>query len=436
MSVRVRFAPSPEGQVHIGSIHTAIFNWLFARHEGGKFLLRVEDTEQERSTPESVKAVLDALEWMKMDHDEEIVYQSAHVQAHLTSARQLIDMGLAYRSERTASGQGESVIFRMPEEAVVFYDEIRGEIRKEAKDMTDFVIVRSSGVPVSHLAEAVDDIRMGITHVIRGNDHMEDTYKQVAICRALGAEPPVYAHLPMIVNHQGKPYSKRDGAATVDEFKDKGYLPEALFNFLAFLGWSPDDERELLTRDELIQLFDIKRVKPAPARMDMARFEWMNGEYLRTLPGAEFAAGFRDSLRRTGLWNENISDEYLGKVAALMQDRTKTYAEAPYFAGFFFTEEFHYDEMAVKNRIKKDGVKELLAAIKDEFAALDSFSAAETRDALSRVAGARKMSAGLLVHPLRVAVSGLLMGPDLFEMLEVLGKERVLSRIDRTIRLA
>ena len=435
MSVKVRFAPSPDGPVHIGSIHTAIFNWLFARHEGGKFLLRIEDADRKQVTSEYAKAAFEALEWLKMDYDGEPISQSAHTQAYLAAADQLVNNGYAYRSEKSARGQGKSIVFCMSKDGASVCDAIRGELRKESKDMTDFVIVHSSGAPAPLLADVVDDIEMNISHVIRGDEYIGDTYRHAAICKALGAELPIYAHLPLMVNHQGKPYSKRDGAASVDEFKDKGYLPEALFNFLALLGWSPDDDRELLTRNELIELFDIGRVKSAPTRMDMAKFEWMNGEYLRKLPGEDFAAGFRNSLQRSGLWNDSVSDEYLSKVAALMQDRTKTFAEAPYFAGFFFTEEFHYDDMAVKNRIKKEGVKELLAALREQFAALDSLTAAKAEDVLRRVAAARQLSASQLVHPLRVAVSGLLMGPDLFQMLEVLGKERVLTRIDRTLQL-
>jgi glutamyl-tRNA synthetase len=434
MSVRVRFSPSPTGQITINSIHTAIFNWLYARHMGGKFLIRIEDSDQEQATQESVKAALEALEWLKMESDEEPMYQSARTKVHLVSASQLIETGMAYRS--TAGQGGESIILCMPAEDVIVHDEIRGELRKEAKDMTDFVIVRSNGAPVNHLAEAVDDIKMGITHVIRGEERIDDTYRQVAIFRALGAEPPIYAHLPTIVNHQGKPYSKRDGAATVGEFMDKGYLPDALFNFLALLGWSPADERELLSRDELVQLFDITHVKPAPARMDMAKFEWMNGEYMRTAPREEFAAGFKAALQRSGLWDETVSDEYLARVAALMQDRTKTYAEVPYFAGFFFTEEFHYDDMAVKNRLKKEGVAELLTEMMNQFTALDDFTAAKAEEATRRIASAHGMPLSQISYPLRVAVSGLLMGPGLFEMLEVLGKERVISRLNRTLQIA
>ncbi len=435
MSVRVRFAQSSGVPVHIGCIHTAIFNWLFARHEGGKFLLRIEDIESEQTTAESMRSIFEALEWLKMDYDDEPIRRSNRTNTYLDAANHLVENGHAYRGEKGSSVQGKSTVFCMPKDGEIVCDAIRGELHKESRDLNDFVIVHANGTPATHFADAVDDIDMDISHVIRGDENIGDTYRHLAICKALGAELPVYAHLPMMVNHQGRPYSKRDGIASVDEFKDKGYLPDAMFNFLALLGWSPGDDRELMTREEMIQLFDIAQIKSTPVRMDITRFEWMNGEYLRTLPRTEFAAGFRNALQRSGLWNENVSDEYLGKVAALMQDRTKTYTESPYFAGFFFTEEFHYDDMAVRNRIMKEGVKELLAAIREQFAALDGLSAAKAEDSLRRVAGAQKVAASQLVHPLRVAVSGLLMGPDLFQMLEVLGKERVLARIDRTLQL-
>jgi len=434
MAVRVRFAPISTGQVRIGNIRTAIFNWLFARHEGGEFLLRIDDTDKEKSAPESAQAIFDALKWLQIDYDSEPAYQSSRNKAYVAAAEELIKHGWAYKSEGTA-GQGESIIFAMPKDDMSFFDEVRGELRKEAKDMADFVIVRANGTPVFHLANVVDDIEMGITHIIRGEDHLEETYRDVALFLAFGAEVPFYAHLPVMVNHQGKSYSSRDGAAFVGEFKEKGYLPEALFNYLALLGWSPGNDLSLLTREEMIQSFDLTNIKAAPVRMDMTKFEWMNGEYLHKLARKDFAAGIKAALQKSGMWSNDISDEYLDKVAGLMQERTKTYAEITYLSGFFFKEDFHYDEMAVRNRLKKEGVGDLLKALKEKFAALDDFTAAKAQEALHAVAVSREVQDAQLVHPLRVAVSGLLMGPDLMKMLEVLGKERVISRIDRTLQI-
>ena len=257
MSVRVRFAPSPTGQVHIGNIRAAIFNWLFARHEAGKFLLRIEDTDRERSTPEAVKTILDSMEWLGLDFDEEPMYQSTRKDAHLAAAETLLEKGLAYKEDKGGTGQGECVVFKMPDETMVFHDEIKGDLQKEAGDMQDLVIVRSNGSPVFHLANVVDDIEMKITHIVRGDDHIENTYRHIALFRAFGAEPPKYAHLPMITNQQGKPYSKRDGDAFVGEFKEKGFLSQALFNYLTLLGWSPGDDKEKMDRDEIIKLFSF-----------------------------------------------------------------------------------------------------------------------------------------------------------------------------------
>ena len=242
MKPRVRFAPSPTGNVHIGNIRAAIFNWLYARHTGGTFLLRVEDTDLERSTPEAIRTLLDCMEWLKLDYDEPVVYQTTQVKKHLAAAEKLLADGRAYKENK--GGKGDCVIFRMPKDGDVAYrDLVKGEMRKHAADTQDFVIVRSDGSPVFHLANVVDDITQGVTHVIRGDDHVENTFKHIELFKALGAEPPQYAHLPMIVNHMGKPYSKRDGAAFVGEFREQGYLPDALFNFLVLLGWAPGDDR-------------------------------------------------------------------------------------------------------------------------------------------------------------------------------------------------
>ena len=255
--IRVRFAPSPTGKVHIGNIRAAIFNWLYARHAGGKFLLRVEDTDLERSTPEAIQALIDCMQWLGLDWDEEIFYQTSQREHHLAVAEDLVARGLAYRENK--GGKGECVIFRMPREGVIAYDDlVKGHIEKQAKDTQDFVIVRSDGSPVFHLANVLDDITQGVTHIIRGDDHVENTFKHIMLFRALGAPVPQYAHLPMIVNHAGKPYSKRDGSAFVGEFREQGYLPETLFNYLALLGWAPGDDREIMTREEMTEAFSFE----------------------------------------------------------------------------------------------------------------------------------------------------------------------------------
>jgi glutamyl-tRNA synthetase len=434
MSVRTRFAPSPTGNVHIGNIRAAIYGWLFARHEGGAFLLRIEDTDRERSTPQAVQTVLDAMTWLGLNYDEAPVYQSTTTPQHLAAAEELLAKGLAYKEDKGGTGRGEAVVFRMPGVDMAFHDEVKGDLHKAAADMKDFVIVRSNGTPVFHLANVVDDIHMGITHVIRGDDHVENTYRHVALFRALGAPVPKYAHLPMIVNQQGKPYSKRDGAAYVGEFQEKGFLADALFNYLTLLGWSPGDDREILRRDELIRLFTLDRVQSSPAQMDLRKLEWMNGVYMRALPKPMLKEGCRKAMAARGLWNDSITDEYFARVVDVMGDRIKFYPDVAEQAAYFFTEDFPYDEKAVAKRLKKEGALAALRELAERFAALADFTAESVEKALRALAEERGIGAGELVHPARVAVSGRAEGPSLFEMLELLGRERVATRMVRALK--
>lgn len=426
--IRTRFAPSPTGQVHIGNMRAAIYNWLFARHGGGQFLLRVEDTDRERSTTEAVQTVLDAMNWLGLDTDEPPVYQSQRSEAHRAAGEFLLANGHAYKEDKGGTGRGEAIVFRMPGEAMAYQDEIKGDLRKEAKDLKDFVIVRSDGSPVFHLANVVDDIHMRITHVIRGDDHVENTFRHIALYRALGAPLPRFAHLPMIVNAQGKPYSKRDGAAFVGDFREKGYEAEALFNYLILLGWSPGDDREVLARDELVRLFTLDRVQSSAAQFDMKKFEWMNGEYLRLLDPAAYREAFMSRL------TFSADPAYIDQVIALMQDRIKKWDDLQPMTTFFFTEDYPYDEAAVAKRLGKEGVGPLLTELRNRYAALLPFDAANTEATLREIAEERGLKPADLIHPLRIAVSGIGIGPSLFHMLEVLGQERVLSRIDRTLQ--
>lgn len=426
--IRTRFAPSPTGQVHIGNMRAAIYNWLFARHGGGQFLLRVEDTDRERSTTEAVQAVLDAMNWLGLDTDEPPVYQSERSEAHRAAGEFLLANGHAYKEDKGGTGRGEAIVFRMPGEAMAYQDEIKGDLRKEAKDLKDFVIVRSDGSPVFHLANVVDDIHMRITHVIRGDDHVENTFRHIALYRALGAPLPRFAHLPMIVNGQGKPYSKRDGAAFVGDFREKGYEAEALFNYLILLGWSPGDDREVLARDELVRLFTLDRVQSSAAQFDMKKFEWMNGEYLRLLDPAAYREAFMSRL------TFSADPAYIDQVIALMQDRIKKWDDLQPMTTFFFTEDYPYDEAAVAKRLGKEGVGPLLTELRNRYASLSPFDAANTEATLREIAEERGLKPADLIHPLRIAVSGIGIGPSLFHMLEVLGQERVLSRIDRTLQ--
>ena len=428
--IRVRFAPSPTGQVHIGNIRAAIFNWLYARHVGGKFLLRIEDTDLERSTPEAIRALLDVMRWLGLDYDEPEVYQTKNVKRHLECAERLVRDGFAYRAEKaTKDGKaGEVVIFRMPKEGVLAYDDlVKGHMEKKAADTQDFVIVRSDGSPVFHLANVVDDIDQGITHVIRGDDHVENTFKHLELFKALGAPAPKYGHLPMIVNAQGKPYSKRDGAAFVGEFREQGFLPEALFNYLLLLGWNPGDDREVLTRDEMVSLFTLEACHSSPAKFDIKKLTWMNGEYIRRAPRADFEAELRRRLGEAGL--EVPAGFDMGLLVDQLQVRTKFWGDIPGNCDYFFRDDYAFDEKAVEKRLRKPGVADLLRDLADRFEALPAFDAASTEAVVRGLAGEGGM--GPWVHPVRVAVSGRQEGPGLFEMLQLLGRETTVRRLRR-----
>ncbi len=429
-TVRVRFAPSPTGQVHIGNIRAAIFNWLYARHVGGKFLLRIEDTDLERSTPEAIRTLLDVMQWLGLDYDEPEVYQTKNVARHLACAEQLVRDGFAYKTAKESKDgkTGEVVVFRMPKEGVLAYDDlVKGRIEKKAADTQDFVIVRSDGSPVFHLANVVDDLDQGITHVIRGDDHVENTFKHLELFRALGATPPAYGHLPMIVNAQGKPYSKRDGAAFVGEFREQGYLPEALFNYLLLLGWNPGDDREVLSRDEMVSLFTLVACHSSPAKFDIKKLTWMNGEYIRNTPREVFEDELRRRVAAAGL--EIPAGFNVPMLIDQLQVRTKFWNDIPGNCAYFFTEDYEMDPKAVEKRLAKPGVPELLVDLANRFEALPAFDAASTEGVVRELAGEGGM--GPWVHPVRVAVSGRQEGPGLFEMLELLGRERTVSRLRR-----
>ncbi len=432
MKIRTRFAPSPTGHVHIGNMRAAIYNWLFARHHGGEFLLRVEDTDRERSTPEAIQTLLDAMAWLKLDVDGEPLYQSTRMEAHLAAAETLLSKGLAYKEDKGGTGQGECIIFKMPGTDSSFEDGIKGTLSKAAENMQDFVIVRSNGTPVFHLANVLDDIEQGVTDVIRGDDHVENTYRHIALYQALGADVPNFAHLPMIVNAQGKPYSKRDGDAFVGDFREKGFLGDALFNYLALLGWSPGDDREVMTREEMVEAFTLERCQSSAAQVDLRKLTWMNGEYMLKLPDEEFEAMAFQALEEAGI---DAEPEYAEKVFRLIRERVKTVADFAPMAGYFFTEEFPYDEKAVQKKLQKEGVAETLAKVVDIFQSLETFDADQLDEALHAYVEASGLGFGAVMAPVRIAVSGVQSGPDLFPLLAVLGRKRTLERIDRTIGL-
>jgi glutamyl-tRNA synthetase len=410
-------------------MRAAIFNWLYARHTGGQFLLRVEDTDRERSTPEAIKTLLEAMDWLGLTVDEEPLYQSTRMDAHVAAAEKLLATGHAYKEDKGGTGQGECIIFKMPGTDIEFTDLVKGSLKKPAADMADFVIVRSNGTPVFHLANVLDDIEQKITHVIRGDDHVENTFRHIALYKALGAPVPQFAHLPMIINAQGKPYSKRDGDAFVGDFQSKGFFGDALFNYLALLGWSPGDEREVMTRQEMIDAFDLVTVRSSPAQMDLRKLLWMNGEYMRAVTPADFAALCCKELAAADI----VPAENGAAVFALMHERTKLPSEIVPATAFFFSDDFVYDEKAVEKKLAKPEVFQTLEKVIAIFQGLEQFDADTVNKALHDFVEQGGLKFGDVMPPLRIAVSGQQSGPDLAPVLAILGKEKSLARIRKTL---
>jgi glutamyl-tRNA synthetase len=413
MAVRVRIAPSPTGLLHIGTARTALFNWLYARHEGGEFRLRIENTDTSREVAEAVDQIQDSLRWLGLDWDGPHTFQLDRMEDCRKVADQLLADGKAYEDEG-------AIRFRMPDEGMTAWDDVvRGRIEYPNEKLEDVVIVRSDGRPTYNFASPMEDVWDGITHVIRGDDHIPNTPKQLNIIRAIEAEVPVYAHVPMIFGMDGKKLSKRHGAQAVEEFRTAGYLPEAMLNFLALLGWAPDGETTLMGRDELVERFSLERVSPSPSQFDYQKLDWMNGVYLRELPPAEFA-------HRLLLWlGENGFDwdaELVTRTAPLVQEKISRLDEFPGFAGFFFHDVDSSDA-------DLDGGAPMLTAAEEALTALEPFDAPAIEAALREAADRLELKPRQAFQPIRIAVTGSKVSPGLFESIELLGRETTLSRL-------
>jgi len=413
MAVRVRIAPSPTGLLHIGTARTALFNWLYARHEGGEFRLRIENTDTSREVAEAVDQIQDSLRWLGLDWDGPHTFQLDRMDDCREVAAQLVAEGKAYEDEG-------AIRFRMPDEGVTAWDDVvRGRIEYPNEKLEDVVIVRSDGRPTYNFASPLEDVWDGITHVIRGDDHIPNTPKQLNIIGAVGAEVPVYAHVPMIFGMDGKKLSKRHGAQAVEEFRTAGYLPETMVNFLALLGWAPDGETTVMSCDELVDRFALDRVSASPSQFDYQKLDWMNGVYLRELSPEEFA-------HRLLLWlGENGYDwdaELVTRAAPLVQEKISTLAEFPGFAGFFFHE-------VEPTAADLDGGMPMLDAADAVLDSLEPFEAPEIETALREAADRLELRPRQAFQPIRVAVTGSKVSPGLFESIELLGREATLSRL-------
>jgi len=406
-------APSPTGFLHIGNVRTALFNWLFARHEGGEFRLRIENTDTSREVEEATQQIQDSLRWLGLDWDGEVTFQLDRLQDCADVARRLVDEGKAYEDEG-------AIRFRMPDEGVTAWDDVvRDRIEFPNEKLEDVVLVRSDGRPTYNFASPLEDVWDGITHVIRGEDHISNTPKQINIIRAVGAEPPVYAHVSHVLGADGKSLSKRHGSVTVDEFRHAGYFAPALLNFLALLGWSYDDKTTIMSRDELIERFSLDRVVPSPATFDYEKLDWLNGMYLRALPPDEYAGELVRYLRDEGYdWDEGL----IRRAAPIVQEKIERFGQFPDFAGFLFRE--IEPDPALLN-----GTAPVVRAAREELEGVEPFAAPEIEVALRALAERLELSPRKAFEPIRIAVTGSRVSPGLFESLELLGKEETLRRL-------
>src|SRR2546427_5266505 len=490
MTVRVRFAPSPTGYLHIGAARSALFNWLFARKTGGKFLLRIEDTDLQRSTEESTRSIIEGLEWLELDYDERLVFQSANAEEHRAAARRLVEEGTAYRDfspraeredksvkqeiaerartqaaegidhrnnpyrdlskhesdRRAAAGEAFAIRLKVPVEGESrFADIVYGDQDRSHSEIEDLVLLRSDGHPLYNLSVVLDDIEMGITHVIRGQDHLTNTHKQILLYEAFGAPIPKFAHLPLILAPNKAKLSKRKHGEVVSltTYRDRGFVPGAFRNFLALLGWSSPDGKELLTREEMIEKFTLEGIGRAnavfnfhendPHRWTDDKALWMNAEYIRTLPLEELLPMLKAELRSEKLWREEYDDDeraWFEKTVELIRQRFFTLKDFSSQGRAYFSDDFDFDEAAVSKNLKKEPrLREWLPALADRLEQVATFSAANVDTALRQFADERGVKAGLFINASRTMLTGQAVGPSMFEVFEIMGRERSVNRL-------
>jgi glutamyl-tRNA synthetase len=449
-----RFAPSPTGFLHIGGARTALYNWLLAQQAPENTLvLRLEDTDRERSTDEAVAQILDALEWLGLGYDEGPFRQTERAALYDAALARLLDSGAAYwdtagaedvkRAKEGAGGAGyrgepvpqgtpgAAVRLRVPDEGeTVVSDVIRGESAFENRLLDDFVIARADRTPLYNFAVAVDDSDMQITHVVRGDDHLSNTPRQLLVLAALGAAPPLYAHLPLMHGPDGKPLSKRHGAASVQELRDIGYLPEAVRNYLALLGWGYDAETTFFTTEDLIDKFSLERVSRSPAVFDEQKLSWMNGHYIREMNTTELARRVAEYMRAHEI--PGADDPRLEQAVAAAQEKASTLAEIPRLVGFVFRP-VEFDDSAWKKVMAKDGARDSLERVRDALADVDPFDESHVEEALRGVAEATGAKPGKLFQPIRVAITGKTVSAGIFESLALLGRDEAIARIDAAL---
>jgi len=431
--VKVRFAPSPTGFLHIGSARTALFNWLFARNQKGQFVLRVEDTDRVRSKKEFLDEILDSLKWLGLDWDE-IVYQSKRFDIYREYAQKLLKDGKAYE-EKTVGEDGQeriAIIFKVQPQKVRINDLVRGVIEFDTETIKDQVLIKSDQTPTYNFACVVDDSLSGITHVIRGEDHISNTPKQTMLYDALSFKVPEFAHIPLILGRDRSRMSKRHGATSIADYQKEGYLKEALVNYISLLGWSPGDNREIMSQDEMIKSFSIERVGKTGAVFDVEKLNWVNSEYIMSSQIKKLLPLIKDQLDAEGFDTAKIPDDYLIKAIGLYQIRIKTFKEFILLADYLFTEDFSWEEKGKKKYLENSKNKENILIFADRLEKLEDFSPQAIEEVCRKIIDERKLKASGIIHPTRVAISGKTRGAGLFETIELLGKKKTIARIRKS----
>ena len=466
--IRVRFAPSPTGQLHLGGARTALFNWLYAQHHGGEFFLRIEDTDRDRSKEEYTGHIIDSLNWLGLQWSEPLLFQSKRTNNYKNAIHKLLDSGIAYRCFLTKeeldqarkeaqkkggdfrvpktyrdiplqdqkrmlnAGQSFTIRLKIPPGKTLFKDHIYGDITVNNEEIDDFIIARSDGTPTYNFTVVVDDYDMGISHVIRGEDHISNTPKQLLIYEALGYPAPEFAHLPMILGPDKKRLSKRHGAAGIQEFRNAGFSADVLLNYLVMLGWNPGTEQELFTRKEMVDQFDIRKVQKKGAVYDEKKLHWIAGQHLARFSGDELLQLIRSEEPN---WQRHAKDEYIHNVLKLMKIRAKTLNELKDITGYFFSDPVTFDHNAAAKRWKERSLNKLIEKYIQRLENITNWSAADLETALRATAEDVSVSAAKLIHPVRLAVSGQSEGMGLFELLELLGKMTCIRRLRKALTI-
>jgi glutamyl-tRNA synthetase len=427
-SVRVRFAPSPTGYLHIGSARTALFNWLYARNQDGQFILRIEDTDKERSEDKYLDEILSSLKWLGLGWDEEVYRQSKRFDMYKSSAETLISNGKAYYEE---TDKGKAVRLRIPKDYVItFYDIVRDKIEVNSDTLDDLVLLKSDGSPTYNFACVVDDADMKITHIIRGDDHIANTPKQLLIYQALEIKPPKFAHIPLILGEDKSRMSKRHGATSITEYKNKGYFPEAIVNFISLMGWSPKDNREKLSIQQITRLFSLKAVVKTGAVFNIQKLNWLNGEYIREKPLSELTDFLAGHLISRNIIKEDYNRQWLEAVVKSFQTRFCNIDEFIGKSAFLFNEEVVFDEKARQDFLSSKGNIENIKILRQALSGLNNFTPAPIEAAVKELSAKLCIRPADIIHPARVALTGASAAPGIYEVIYLIGKERVLKRLD------